>query len=263
MRRWLFVSIVILSVGSFVTRAQQLQTLPPDTPVPGTFSILGFDPETGEIGGAVQSKVFSVGNGVLWVEPGVGAVATQAVVDVGYGPKGIALLREGMAPKDIIKKIWDEDADTTRGWAKTGRQFAVMNMKGDVSAYTGPTAPTEFGDKQGEFCSAQGYTLGSKDVPTAMVDAFEKSITDADGKRRHLSMRLLMAIEAGQAAGGDKRGQQSMALIVAKTGCGVWPHNDIELHLQVDDSDAPIVEMRRLVVKALAPRSGQVPCYQR
>ena len=81
------------------------------TDPPGTFSILGFDPETGEIGAAVQSRVFSVGNGVIWAEAGVGAVATQAVVDVSYGPQGLALLKQGMAPTDIIKKIYDADPD--------------------------------------------------------------------------------------------------------------------------------------------------------
>jgi len=253
------------------------QAAPQEAPdPPGTFSILGFDPETGEIGAAVQSRVFSVGNGVLWVEPDVGAVATQAVVDVGYGPTGLDLLRQGMAPKDIIQKIWNDDPDTTRGWAKTGRQFAVMNMKGDVAAYTGPTAPVEAADAQGKYCSAQGNTLGRPDhvwppaggtkpslVPAAMVKAFEDSEKTEDGKRNHLSLRLVMALEAGQAAGGDNRGQESAALIVAKKNCGVWPHNDYELRLQVDDNPEPIKELRRLVEMALRPRSGQIPCYRR
>ena len=92
--------------------AQRPASLPATCPsTPGTFSILGFDPETGEIGAAVQSRVFSVGNGVLWAEAGVGAVATQAIVDVSYGPKGIALLKQGLAPDEIIKRILDEDPD--------------------------------------------------------------------------------------------------------------------------------------------------------
>ena len=86
--------------------------------MPGTFSILGFDPETGEIGAAVQSRVFSVGNGVLWVEDGVGAVATQATVDVGYGPKGMALLKTGMAPKDIIQEDLDRRSRRRSGCKK-------------------------------------------------------------------------------------------------------------------------------------------------
>src|SRR5262245_14388981 len=110
---------------------------------PGTFSILGLDPETGEVGAAVQSRVFSVGNGVIWAEAGVGAVATQAIVDVSYGPQGLALLRQGMAPADIIKKIHADDPDPgyrNQPWPKAGRQFPVINMKGEVEAHTGPQA---------------------------------------------------------------------------------------------------------------------------
>lgn len=237
-----------------------------DVPSTGTFSILGFDPQTGELGGAVQSRVFSVGNGVLWAEAGVGAVATQAIVDVSYGPKAMDLLRRGSKPADIIRIILDQDADPGyRGqrWQKAGRQFAVVNASGEVAAYTGPEAPAEFADKQGSYCTAQGNTLGSKDVPAAMVKAFEESETDASGRRNHLAMRLLLAIEAGQTAGGDRRGQQSAALLVVKKDCGVWLHNDVELDLHVDDNAEPIKELRRLVEKALAPRSGQIPCYAR
>jgi uncharacterized Ntn-hydrolase superfamily protein len=241
-----------------------------DRDPPGTFSILGFDPATGEIGGAVQSRVFSVGNGVLWAEAGVGAVATQAVVDVSYGPQGLALLRKKMAPKDIIKKIWKDDRDPGyRGqkWEKTGRQFAVINAKGEVAAYTGPTAPTDAGDAQGKFCTAQGNTLGRPDarpkpgerptqpnppsrqsqVPVAMVNAFEQTTG-------HISLRLVAALEAGDAAGGDWRGHQSAALIVVKKDAGVWLHNDVVLRLQVDDSPEPIKELRRLVEMSPAGR---------
>ena len=237
---------------------------PPDT---GTFSILGFDQETGEIGGAVQSRVFSVGNGVLWAEAGVGVVATQATVDVGYGPAAMRLLKEGLAPKEIVRKIWDEDPNPGyRGnaWPKSGRQFAVMNPQGQFAAFTGPMAPVEAADAQGAHSTAQGNTLGSKDVPAAMVKAFEESEKDAaTGKRNHLAIRLVLAIEAGQAAGGDRRGQQSAALVVVKKDCGVWLHNDVGLRLQVDDSPEPIKELRRLVEKAVAPRSGQLPCFVR
>jgi uncharacterized Ntn-hydrolase superfamily protein len=242
----LLAAIPALFVGA--SRAAQSDQSPPD--VPGTFSVLGFDPETGAIGAAVQSRVFSVGNGVIWAEPGIGAVATQAIVDVGYGPKGIELLRQGMAPAAIIKKIWDEDSDPGYGkqrWQKAGRQFAVINAKGELAAFTGPEAPAEFGDAQGKYVTAQGNTLASKDVPAAMVKAFESSETDATGQRNHLSLRLLAALEAGQAAGGDRRGQQSAAMLIVKKDCGVWLHNDVELRLQVDDHPEPIKELRRLV----------------
>jgi len=244
-----------------------------DADPPGTFSILGFDPETGEIGAAVQSRVFAVGNGVIWAEAGVGAVATQAVVDVSYGPQGLALLRQGLAPADIIKKIYADDPDPGyrgQAWPKAGRQLAVMNAKGEVAALTGPDAPTEAGDAQGKYCSAQGNTLGRPDhvwppadgeksskVPAAMVAGFENSERDASGRRQHLSLRLVAALEAGQAAGGDHRGQQSAALIVVKKDAGVWLHNDVVLRLQVDDNPEPIKELRRLVELSPAGRQGR------
>ena len=108
-----------------------------------TFSILGYDPATGEVGGAVQSRVFSVGNGVLWAEAGVGAAATQAIVDVSYGPKAIELLRAGLRPEAIIRAIWDSDPDPSpQQWTKEGRQFAVINQRGETAVYTGPKAST-------------------------------------------------------------------------------------------------------------------------
>lgn len=218
-------------------------------PPVATFSILGYDPETGEVGGAVQSRVFSVGNGVLWAEAGVGVVATQAIVDVSYGPQAMKLLREGLAPKAIVQQVWQNDPDPRPDdWTKFGRQFAVMNASGDVAAYTGPKATSWAGDRQGKFCSAQGNILAGESVVTSMVDAFEKTTG-------HLSMRLLAALEAGQMAGGDKRGMQSAAMVIVKKGGGVWLNNDVVLRLQVDDSPEPIKELRRLVEKAAAQRN--------
>src|SRR5215467_3538398 len=275
MRTHVKLALLVALVAPLALSAQRPSSLPVFDPYdpPGTFSVLGFDPETGEIGAAVQSKVFSVGNGVLWAEAGVGAVATQAIVDVSYGPQGLELLRQGMAPKDIIKTIWDRDPDPGyRGqkWQKAGRQFAVINAKGEVAAYTGPEAPPESGDAQGKFCTAQGNTLGRPDhvfppadgvkpskVPAAMVAGFENSEKNADGQRQHISLRLVAALEAGQAAGGDNRGQQSAALIVVKKDAGVWLHNDVVMRLQVDDSPEPIKELRRLVEKSPASRSGR------
>lgn len=228
----------------------------PDDPS-GTFSILGFDPDTGEIGAAVHSRVFSVGNGVLWAEAGVGAVATQAIVDVSYGPQGMALLKQGMAPQDIIKKILADDPDPGyRGnkWPKAGRQFAVMNAKGEFAAHTGSEASTWAGDKQGKYCTAQGNILAGPDVVANMVTAFEKSALDENGRKSHISYRLQAALEAGDAAGGDTRGRQSAAMIVVKKDAGVWLHNDVVLRLQVDDNPEPIKELRRLVTLAARQR---------
>jgi uncharacterized Ntn-hydrolase superfamily protein len=218
----------------------------PQGPAPeqvGTFSILGYDPQTGEVGGAVQSRVFSVGNGVLWAEADVGVAATQAIVDVSYGPKALQLLRAGLTPSAIIKAIWDSDPDpglNGRAWPKEGRQFAVMDAKGNYAAFTGPKASTWAGHAGGKFCTAQGNILAGEAVVTGMVDAFEKTTG-------HLSLRLMAALDAGQAAGGDTRGMQSAAMLIVKKNGGVWLNNDVVLRLQVDDSPEPLKELRRLI----------------
>ena len=215
-----------------------------------TFSILGFDPATGELGGAVQSRVFSVGNGVLWAEAGVGAVATQAIVDVSYGPQCLELLKKGMAPEDIIKRVWEKDPDPrAQNWSKQGRQFAVIDSRGQAAAFTGPKASPWAGHRYGKFCSAQGNILAGEEVVSGMVKAFE----DTEGP---LALRLQAALEAGQTAGGDKRGMQSAALLIVRKDGGPWLHNDVVLRLQVDDSPEPIRELRRLVEKAIKQRRG-------
>ena len=210
-----------------------------------TFSILGYDPATGEVGGAVQSRVFSVGNGVLWAEAGIGAAATQAIVDVSYGPQALELLKMGYPPDKIVKFVLDADPDPDpKRWTKEGRQFAVMNAKGEYAAYTGPKATTWAGNKGGKFCTAQGNILAGEAVVGNMVTAFEES-------NGHLSLRLLAALEAGQKAGGDTRGMQSAAMLIVKKKGGVWLNNDVVLRLQVDDNPAPIAELRRLVELAV------------
>jgi uncharacterized Ntn-hydrolase superfamily protein len=234
------VVLAILISSSVAAQSTGVATPPPWDPV-ATFSILGFDPATGEVGGAVQSRVFSAGNGVLWAEAGVGVVATQAIVDVSYGPKGIALLRAGMSPDAIIKAIWDSDADPRpENWSKQGRQFAVMDAKGNTAVFTGPKATAWAGHRQGKFTTAQGNILAGEQVVVDMVKAFEETTG-------HLSMRLMAALDAGQAAGGDKRGMQSAAVLIVGKGQGVWLNNDTVLRLQVDDSPEPLKEMRRLI----------------
>ena len=214
-----------------------------NTPWPpvATFSILGYDPETGEVGGAVQSRVFAVGNGVLWAEAEVGVVATQAIVDISYGPKGLALLRAGMKPDAIVKAIWESDPDPRPGdWSREGRQFAVMDAKGNYAAFTGPKASTWAGHLGGKYCTAQGNILAGEAVVRNMVKAFEET-------SGHLSYRLMAALDGGQAAGGDTRGMQSAAMLIVKKNGGVWLNNDVVLRLQVDDSPDPLKELRRLV----------------
>ena len=206
-----------------------------------TFSILAYDPATGELGGAVQSRVFSVGNGVLWAEAGVGVVATQAIVDVSYGPKAIALLKQGLSASDVVKRVYAEDPNPRpQDWAKEGRQFAVVDAKGNVAAFTGPKASTWAGDRQIKHATAQGNILAGPGVVDSMIAAYART-------EGHISLRLMAALEAGQAAGGDTRGMQSAAMLIVKEKGGVWLNNDVVLRLQVDDNPEPIKELRRLV----------------
>ncbi|MDX1645593.1 MAG: DUF1028 domain-containing protein [Longimicrobiales bacterium] len=222
--------------------------VPESWPPVATFSILGYDPETGEVGGAVQSRVFSVGNGVLWAEANVGVVATQAVVDVSYGPQALDLLRGGMEPEEVVETVLARDPDPRpEGWPVAGRQFSVMDAEGQVATHTGPEASDWAGHRVGRHVSAQGNILAGSAVVDAMVAAFQET-------EGHLSFRLLAALEAGQAAGGDRRGMQSAAMLIVKEDGGVWLNNDVVLRLQVDDAEKPIAELRRLVEIAARQR---------
>lgn len=222
----------------------------------GTFSILAFDSATGEIGGAVQSRVFSVGNGVLWATAGLGVVATQAIVDVSYGPQALAQLRRGFTAEQVVRQVLADDPDPRpQDWTKEGRQLAVVDAKGNVFAHTGPKATEWAGHKScaaPHRCTAQGNILAGSAVVDSMVTAFERT----PGR---LQLRLVAALEGGQRAGGDKRGQQSAALIVVnvKQSCGVWLNNDVVLRLQVDDNPEPIKELRRLAEHQAAQRRNR------
>ena len=253
--------IPIYAMLAFVAASLQAQAvrtaLPADTlrwPT-GTFSILAMDPATGELGGAVQSRVFSVGNGVLWAEAGFGVVATQAIVDVSYGPQALAYLRRGMTAEQVVKGVLADDTDPDpANWSKEGRQFAVLDAKGNIFSHTGPKAIEWAGNKYcaaPHKCTAQGNILAGPGVVDSMVAAFERT----EGPLR---MRLVAALEGGQRAGGDTRGQQSAAMLIVSTkkNCGIWLHNDVILRLQVDDSPEPIKEMRRLVENRAAARKA-------
>ena len=250
--------IVAVLLASATALAGQVDTQSTDDviapwPPVATFSILGYDPVTGEVGGAVQSRVFAVGNGVLWAEANVGVVTTQAIVDVSYGPQGLELLRQGLSPEEIVGRLLSDDPDPRpEDWTKLGRQFSVMDSRGNVATHTGPRASDWAGHRVGTHVSAQGNILAGPDVVDMMVEAFEMT----DG---HLSFRLQAALEAGQAAGGDSRGMQSAAMIIVKEDGGVWLNNDVVLRLQVDDSDNPNAELRRLLELAARQRDRTRP----
>jgi uncharacterized Ntn-hydrolase superfamily protein len=229
--------VLVFAVWLLIPSSLSAQPLEPIA----TFSILGYDPATGEVGGAVQSRVFSVGNGVLWAEAGVGVVATQAVVDVSYGPRGIELLREGLSPKAAVEALWESDPDPRpKDWTRLGRQLAIMDAEGNYFAFTGPKASAWAGNRGGKYCTAQGNILAGEAVVAKMVEAFETT-------EGHLSYRLMAALDAGQEAGGDTRGMQSAAMLIVKEGGGVWLNHDVVLRLQVDDHQKPLEELRRLV----------------
>jgi uncharacterized Ntn-hydrolase superfamily protein len=201
-----------------------------------TFSIVGYDPVNGDWGVAVASRYFSVGAVVPWAEAGVGAIATQADVNVGYGPRGLELLRQGLSARQVLAKLQAEDTFPD----KQGRQVAIIDGKGNIATYTGPNAPVWAGDRQGKTWSAQGNILVGPQVPEAMGRAFEAT----DGE---LAEKLFAALKAGDDAGGDQRGKQSASMIVVRKGGGRNYNNDRYLYLNVDDNPQPIPELRRLL----------------
>lgn len=207
-----------------------------EAPPVATFSIVAIDPENGDLGVAVASRYFSVGSVVPWALAGVGAVATQANVNVGYGQQGIDLLRQGLTAKQVLDKLLADD--TFPG--KDGRQVAIVDAKGNIAAYTGPKAQAWAGDRQGKTWSAQGNILVGPQVAEAMGRAFEAT-------RGELAERLYAALKAGDDAGGDSRGRQSASLLVVRKGGGRNTNNDRYVSINADDHPQPLAELRRLL----------------
>jgi uncharacterized Ntn-hydrolase superfamily protein len=205
-------------------------------PLAHTYSIVARDPATGEIGVAVQSHWFAVGSIVAWAEAGAGAVATQSFIEPAYGPRGLALMREGMAAPAALEQLVAQDAQ------RAGRQVAMIDASGRVSAYTGATAIAAAGHQIGRGYATQANMMANATVWPAMAEAFERT-------GGALVDRLLAALDAAERAGGDIRGRQSAALIVVKaTGSGrPWVGADRLFDLRVDDHPQPVVELTRLV----------------
>ncbi len=199
-----------------------------------TFSIVARDPDTGELGVAVQSHYFSVGPTVAWAEAGVGAVATQSLVEVSYGPGGLDLMRQGKSASDTLPDLLAKDEQ------RDVRQVAMVDAKGNVAAWTGPKCIEFAGGETGEGFSVQANLMGSAQVWPAMAKAYREAKGD-------LADRLLAALEAGQKAGGDIRGQQSAAILVVRGTSSGQPWKDRLFDLRVEDSPKPIEELKRLV----------------
>ena len=198
-----------------------------------TFSIVGFDPKTSELGVAVQSRFFAVGSVVPWAEAGVGAIATQAFGNTTYGPRGLELLRQGVPVSEVLDRLLKDDRDRER------RQVAIIDARGQAAAFTGKDCMSWAGHELGENCSAQGNILVSEGTVQAMARAFRET----EGM---LGERLMRALEEGQKAGGDSRGMQSAAILIVKERGGYGGFNDRYCDLRVDDHQNPIAELRRL-----------------
>ena len=220
-------------VGSIPARQAQDRNPKPARPV-HTFSIVARDSQTGELGVAVQSHWFSVGPIVPWAEAGVGAVATQSFVDPSYGKNGLDLMRAGKSAPEALKELLAKDE------ARDVRQVAMIDAQGRVDAWTGKSDIAEAGHRVGGNYSVQANLMLNDKVWPAMARAFENPKGD-------LAERMLAALDAAQAVGGDIRGKQSAALIVVTGKPTGQPWKDRTFDLRVDDHAEPLKELRRLV----------------
>src|SRR5437870_1520926 len=200
-----------------------------------TYSIVACDLEAKQWGVAVQSKFPAVGSVVPWAEPHVGAVATQAYSNPRYGPEGLALLREGLPAEEVVVRLTAADPD------RDHRQVGVVDGEGGSAAHTGSDCLDWAGHRTGSCYAAQGNILVSAETVEALAETFESSAG------RPLAERLLDCLDAAQAAGGDRRGQQSASLLVVEQDGGYAGLSDAVVDLRVDDHERPLEELCRLL----------------
>jgi len=203
-----------------------------------TFSIIAYDSDLGEFGVAVQSRAFRAGAVVPHAKATVGAIATQAMTNLSYGPKGLALLEQGLSAPEVLQRLLAEDE------LREHRQVAILDSQGRIAQHTGRECLEWAGHKAGKGWAAQGNILAGPEVLDAMGKAFEKT----EGL---LAEKLLAALEAAQEAGGDRRGQQAAGLLVVRPNAYFDGPFDRLIDLRVDDHPHPIRELRRLVEMAL------------
>jgi uncharacterized Ntn-hydrolase superfamily protein len=221
-------------------------------PVVATYSIVACDLEEKQWGVAVQSKFLAVGSVVPWAEPEVGAIATQAYANPSYGPNGLALLREGLSANEVVERLTSEDE------GRDQRQLGVVDANGGSASWTGRRCNDWAGHRYGAGYAAQGNILVGEETVAALATTFE---TNA---HLPLANRLIECLAAAQAAGGDRRGQQSASLLVVKKDGGYAGLSDILVDLRVDDHERPIEELRRIAVLhnrlfGLSPRADWLP----
>jgi len=199
-----------------------------------TFSIVARDPQAGESGIAVQSKFLAVGAVVPWAKAGAGAIATQSWANTSYGPRGLELLASGLSVQETLAQLIGEDD------GRASRQVGIVGVDGQPATFTGDQCFPWAGGQVGEHYTCQGNILVGKDTVLAMARTFEQTTG-------RLCDRLVAALAAGQAAGGDSRGQQSAALLVVRQGGGYGGFNDRFIDLRVDDHPQPISELQRIL----------------
>lgn len=204
-----------------------------ELPVVATFSIVAYDPDTKELGVAVQSKFLAVGAVVPWAKAGVGAVATQSYANTGYGPKALDLMSQGVEPDKVMELLTDVDRNAAV------RQVGLVDAKGRSATYTGDQCMAWAGGIRGPNFACQGNILAGEDVVKNMAKSFQES-------KGELGERLIAALQAGQDAGGDSRGMQSAALLIVRDGWGYGGYNDRYRDLRVDDHAEPIKELKRI-----------------
>jgi len=199
-----------------------------------TYSIVARDPDTGDLGVAVQSHYFSVGSVVTWAEPGVGVVATQSFAEPAYGPRGLALMRLGVDPVTAMAALTRADTDEAR------RQVAFVDVTGRVAVHTGTLCIEAAGHATGDGVSVQANMMRGAGVWPAMLEAFTASTGP-------LADRLMAALDAAEAAGGDIRGRQSAAMLIVSGTSSSQPWQQRLVDLRVEDSADPLGELRRLI----------------
>src|SRR5213082_2443213 len=198
-----------------------------------TYSIAACDPDARQWGVATQSKFLAVGSVVPWAEPEVGAIATQAYANPRYGPSGLALLHEGLSAQEVVDRLTAADE------GRDHRQLGVVDHEGRAATYTGKECMEWAGGRTGTCYAAQGNILVSAETVDAIAETFE-------GSSGPLAERLLACLDAAQAAGGDRRGQQSAALLVVEQDGGYAKLSDTVVELRVEDHERPLEELRRL-----------------
>jgi uncharacterized Ntn-hydrolase superfamily protein len=211
-------------------------------PFAHTYSIVARDPETGQMGVAVQTHWFSTGSMVTWAEPGVGAVATQSMVEVSYGPLGLHKMQNGKTAPDALKALLAEDKN------REVRQVAMVDARGNVGVHTGSRCVAEAGHHSGIQYSVQANMMLKNTVWPAMAGAYENA-------KGELADRLLTALDAAQAEGGDIRGKQSAAMLIVSGEATSHPWTGIFIDLRVEDHPEPLVELRRLLTLQRAYQS--------